>query len=47
MNEIKTHDLPISEKFLKSMHELTKTAIKTYLSLDVTLLQEQKQRKGA
>lgn len=33
MNEIKTHNLPISEKFLMNMHELTKTAIKVYLSL--------------
>lgn len=33
MNEIKAHDLPISEKFLMSMHELTKTAIKVYISL--------------
>lgn len=33
MNAIESHDLPISEKFLKSMHQLTKTAMRVYLSL--------------
>jgi len=33
MNEIKAHDLPISEKFLQSMYLLTKTALRVYLSL--------------
>jgi len=33
MNEIKAHDLPISEKFLQSMYQLTKTALRVYLSL--------------
>ena len=33
MNEVKTHYLPISEKFLQGMTELTKMAIRVYLSL--------------
>jgi len=33
MNEIKAHDIQISEKFLQSMTELTKTALRVYLSL--------------